>query len=51
MMREITVGFALSAMCFPPYEWGNWRWGRESSDQLFAVGPMRFGARRLKVWR
>ncbi len=50
-MKEITVGFSLTLMCFPPWEWSNWMWGREFRDQAFSVGPMRFNARRLTVFR
>lgn len=40
--RRIVVGFRIEALCFPPWEWGNWHWSREVSNQMFAVGPMRF---------
>lgn len=49
--RHITVGFSISAICFPFSEWSNWKWGRESKESMFCVGPMRFQATRITATR
>ena len=50
-MRPIMAGFHLGFICFPPWEWLNWKWGRETREQMFAVGPMRIKCERVNIWR
>lgn len=50
-LKRITTGVEFAALCFPPWEWSNWKWGREFPEQMFAVGPMRFKCARTFAWR
>ncbi len=44
------VGFTIKAICYGLTDMRNWKWFRESREQMFAIGPLRVSFSVMRIW-